>query len=195
MTQEQRIADTLVQKPSIIDFDIRPRYDYGIKAKVERFFRNIGLVATERTFEIKPITAGVLLKISSKLSEVELDDTVFNNDKEAFHVGLEAIKKYKDVIIYIAACAIWGKKTEPPKWLIRILDDNTTPRDLYKILGEVIKKMGVQDFLQLTASVAQINVLKPENPSTSGESSEESKNILKAQLAGKNFSGKEAGQT
>ena len=123
-----------------------------------RLLQRLKILPIEKIFIIKPIRLGTLLKIAKILETIEPESLeVLKNEKAdgIFGVGIKSIIENKDKIVLIVAHAIDRKKAKPPRSLIKFLDENLTPKELFKILTLVIRQMDVTDFLACMVSATQ----------------------------------------
>ena len=75
-------------------------------------------------------------------------------------LGAKNIVENKDKLIKMIAYGIVNSEKEPPKSLIRFLNENLTAKEGLKIMTLVIQQMDVSPFLASLASIKGMNLLR-----------------------------------
>ena len=159
-----------------------------------KWYHNSVWPKPSRTFTIKPLVLGTMLKIAVLLLEFieSVDDDSEARERNFFDIIVER----KDAMVHIVALAIVNRKKEPPKSLERFLDNNLTAKELLHVMALVMKQMNVTDFFRSTVLATGLNLLEKvekKNTQISGRKSEPSSNTSDSN--GAKSSGNEAIKT
>lgn len=157
-----------------IDSILEKGVDFTITVQNKNILNKLHLKPTERKFVIYPIKMGTLLKISKILLDLdtdELEGVMKREGKEVniLDLGAKNIIENKDKLIMMIAYGITNSEKEPPKSLIRFLNENLTAKEGLKILTLVVQQMNVSPFLASLASVKGMNLLQTKKEETPGE--------------------------
>lgn len=120
------------------------------------WLHRLGLIPKEKTFEIRPITAGNLIRISALLIDlgVEVDTQDFWGE------SLKAVTNNTEDLVKVCAYAIHNDKSEPPQKLIDFILYNASAETLSKILLIVVKQLNVKDFMSSIISIKGVSLMK-----------------------------------
>jgi len=157
-----------------IDSILEKGVDFTIKIQNKNVFHKLQLNPSERKFVIYPIKMGTLLKISEILLDLNTDELVGamkNEDKEInlLDLGAKNIIENKDKLIKMIAYGIVNSEKEPPKRLIRFLNENLTAKEGLKLMTVVVQQMDVNPFLASLVSIKGMNLLQTKKKETPGE--------------------------
>ena len=155
--------DKEVRKDAI-DSILEKGVDFTITVQNKNILNKLHLKPTERKFVIYPIKMGSLLKISKILLDLdteELEGVMKSEGKEVniLDLGAKNIIENKDKLIMMIAYGIVNSEKEPPKSLIRFLNENLTAKEGLKVMTLVIQQMDVSPFLASLVSLKGMNLL------------------------------------
>jgi hypothetical protein len=145
------VANTLLEKSVTIEVDIlNPGW-------FEKFLIKRGWKKPKRTFIIKPLCLGSLIKISKLILEI---DVSIIGEKNYQEVGYKLMKGYSHVLAEIVAIAIINAKTDPPKELTSFLLHNLSAKELLSISMLVLKQLDTSSFIASIISIRGVNILQ-----------------------------------
>ena len=138
--------------------------DFTITITHKNILHKLNLSPTERKFVIYPIKMGALLKISKILLDLDTEELVGvmkNEGKEVniLDLGAKNIVENKDKLIMMIAYGITNCEKEPPKSLIKFLNENLTTKEGLKLMTLVVQQMDVSPFLASLVSIKGMNLL------------------------------------
>ena len=151
-------------KQDAIDSILEKGVDFTITIQNKSILNKLHLAPTERKFVIYPIKMGALLKISKILLDLDTEELVgaMKNEGEKVNIldlGAKNIIENKDKLIKMIAYGIVNSEKEPPKRLIKFLNDNLTAKEGLKLMTLVIQQMDVSPFLASLVSLKGMNLL------------------------------------
>lgn len=152
----KNVADASTDKPVIITVDIFPQN------RLHRFLLENKLIKNKRTFELRCVKMGTLIKISRLL--LTIDITFFNKEK-LLESNFIAADKYAETLAECVALAIHNRKSEVPRSLVSFILTNFSTAELCHVLMLVIKQMDVSNFMTSIISIRGVNILA--NPTAS----------------------------
>ncbi|MCK9328056.1 MAG: hypothetical protein M0P69_21350 [Bacteroidales bacterium] len=126
-----------------------------------------------RTFVIRPLVLGTLVRISKTLSSMDvisLDGA--RSEAGIFSAAIDGMNRNMDGLVDVLAAAIHNRESNPPERLRRFLRENLTPKEATALLGIVLGQMGVSDFLGFMVSVNALAITGTKTPAISGSPSE-----------------------
>jgi hypothetical protein len=162
-------------RQNAIDSILEKGVDFTITIQNKNILHKLNLSPTERKFIIYPIKMGALLKISKILLDLdteELSGVMKNEGREVnlLDLGAKNIVENKDKLILMIAYGITNCEKEPPKSLIRFLNENLTAKEGLKLMTLVVQQMDVSPFLASLVSIKGMNLLQTkEKETTPGE--------------------------
>jgi len=157
-----------------IDSILEKGVDFTITVRNKNILNKLNLTPSERKFVIYPIKMGTLLKISQILLDLNTDELVGamkNEDKEInlLDLGAKNIIENKDKLIKMIAYGIVNREKEPPKSLIKFLNENLTAKEGLKLMTVIVQQMDVNPFLASLVSIKGMNLLQTKKETTPGE--------------------------
>ena len=157
-----------------IDSILEKGVDFTITIQNKNILNKLNLIPSKRKFIIYPIKMGTLLKISKILLDLDTDELVGvmkNEGKEInlLDLGAKNIIKNKDKMIEMIAYGIVNSEKEPPKSLIRFLNENLTAKEGLKLMTVIVQQMDVNPFLASLVSIKGMNLLQTKKKATPGE--------------------------
>jgi len=167
--------DTREVRQDAVDTILEKGIDFTITVQNTNILHKLKLLPTKRKFVIRPITMGTLLKISKILLGMdasELTNAMKGTDKgiNFLDLGAKNIVENKDKLIQMVAYGIVNQEKEPPKRLIKFLNENLTAKEALKLLTAIIQQMNINPFLASLISMKGINLLETKEAATHGES-------------------------
>jgi hypothetical protein len=147
----KQVSDVATQKPIEMDVDIQP---VNI---VHRYLQRWKVMPTKRTFTIRPITYGNLIRISNLL--LSIDMKVFDM-KNLLDSNYNAITKHAESVAKVVAIAIHNNRDEPPASVTRFVLFNFTSQEMMSTLNIVLQQMNVTGFMYSIISIRGLNVLE-----------------------------------
>ena len=162
-TQEVK-PDNLI-KQDAIDSILEKGVDFTITTTNRNILHKLHLAPIERKFVIYPIKMGASLKISKILLDLntgELAEAMENKGEKVniLDLGAKNIVENKDKLIMMIAYGITNCEKEPPKSLIKFLNDNLTTKEGLKLTTLVVQQMDVSPFLASLVSIKGMNLLQ-----------------------------------
>ena len=166
-------TDNQIRQDSI-DSILEKGVDFTITVQNKSIFNKLHLAPIKRTFVIYPIKMGSLLKISQILLDLDTEELLGvmkdeRKDVNILDLGAKNIVENKDKLIKMIAYGIVNSEKEPPKSLIKFLNENLTAKEGLKILTLVIQQMDVSPFLASLASLKGMNLLAKNKETIPGE--------------------------
>lgn len=143
-------ADTVVDKKTTITIDITP------SNKLHKFLQQKGWLPKQKTFEISGTKMGTLIRISKLLLAIDLSEFDSNNVLES---NYKAIEKHGRTLAECIALCIHNQKSEVPNSLIELLLNNLSTAELHGILGIILSKMDLKNFMSSIISIKGMNIL------------------------------------
>jgi len=164
---ENKPVDNKQVRQDAINTILQKGVDFTITIQSKNLLNKLHLKPLERKFVIYPIKMGTLLKISEILLDLntdELTDAMKNEGKEVniLDLGAKNIIENKDKLVKMIAYGITNSEKEPPKSLIKFLNDNLTAKEGLRLMTLVIQQMDVSPFLASLASIKGMNLLQKE---------------------------------
>lgn len=131
-------VDMITEKPVLIHIDILP------KNAVHKWLQARKMLPAQRTFTLKPLTLGTLLRISKVL--LKIDTGAFNQD--AFlDSSYKLMAQHSRRVAHILALAVTNSKALPDKSLIAFFLYNLKPDELLALLTMVLQAMRINSFM------------------------------------------------
>ncbi|MBA7566352.1 hypothetical protein ES695_06370 [Candidatus Atribacteria bacterium 1244-E10-H5-B2] len=157
-----------------IDSILEKGVDFTITIQNKNILHKLNLIPAERKFIIFPIRMGTLLKISKILLDLDTDELVGamkdeNKEINLLDLGAKNIIENKDKMIKMIAYGIVNSEKEPPKSLIRFLNENLTAKEGLKLMTLIVQQMDVNPFLASLVSIKGMNLLQNKKKATPGE--------------------------
>lgn len=155
MTEEkellQKVAETVLARSVSIDVDVVPVNWLHKQLQLKK------VLPVKKTFSLKPIYLGTLIRISELLLGVDFDrvkemtsmDAITHLAQKELHIMAECI-----------ALAIHNKKTKVPKRLVKFVLNNFTALEMYKVTLIVIKQIDTQNFISSIILLRGTNILE-----------------------------------
>lgn len=158
-------------KQDAINSILEKGVDFTITVQSKSILNKLHLAPTERKFVIYPINMGTMLKISEILLDLdtdELEGVMKSEGKEVnlLDLGAKNIVENKDKLIMMIAYGITNCEKEPPKSLIRFLNNNLTTKEGLRLMTLVVQQMDVSPFLASLVSIKGMNLLQTKNKET-----------------------------
>ena len=152
-------------KQDAIDSILEKGVDFTITVQNKSILNKLHLAPTERKFVIYPIKMGTLLKISKILLDLDTEEllgVMKNEGKEVniLDLGAKNIIENKDKLVQMIAYGIMNCEKEPPKSLIKFLNENLTAKEGLRLMTLVVQQMDVSPFLASLASIKGMNLLQ-----------------------------------
>jgi len=168
---EKMIKPDKEVKKDAIDSILEKGVDFTITVQNKNILNKLHLAPTDRKFVIYPIKMGTLLKISEILLDLdtdELEGVMKSKGKEVniLDLGAKNIIKNKNKLIMMIAYGITNSEREPPKSLIRFLNENLTTKEGLKLMTLVVQQMDVSPFLASLVSIRGMNLLQTKKKET-----------------------------
>ncbi|MCK4447171.1 MAG: hypothetical protein KAW56_08815 [Candidatus Marinimicrobia bacterium] len=162
-TPQKAKPDKLI-KQDAIDSILEKGVDFTITITHKNILHKFNLSPTERKFIIYPIKMGALLKISKILLDLDTEELIGVMKTEGKEVnildlGAKNIVENKDKLIMMIAYGITNCEKEPPKSLIKFLNENLTAKEGLKLMTLVVQQMDVSPFLASLVSIKGMNLL------------------------------------
>ena len=154
-----------------IDSILEKGVDFTITIQNKNILHKLNLIPAERKFIIFPIRMGTLLKISKILLDLDTDELVGamkdeNKEINLLDLGAKNIIENKDKMIKMIAYGIVNSEKEPPKSLIRFLNENLTAKEGLKLMTLIVQQMDVNPFLASLVSIKGMNLLRTKKEAT-----------------------------
>lgn len=150
------VADAVTDKPVRLTVDVFPQN------RLHKFLLERGLVKNKRTFELRCVKMGTLIKISRLLLAIDIS---FFNKEKLMESNFIAVDKYAEILAECVALAIHNRKSEVPRSLVLFILTNFSTAELCHVLMLVIKQMDVSNFMTSIISIRGVNILA--NPTAS----------------------------
>ena len=174
----QKVKTDKQIRQDAVDSILEKGVDFTITVQNKSIFNKLHLTPVKRKFIIYPIKMGSLLKISKILLDLDTEELLGvmkddgngkGKDVNILDLGAKNIVENKDKLIMMIAYGIVNSEKEPPKSLIRFLNDNLTAKEGLKVLTLVIQQMDVSPFLASLASIKGMNLLAKNKETIPGE--------------------------
>ena len=152
-------------KKETIDTIFEEGTEFYITIDNPNILHKLHLLPKKRKFVIYPMKLGSLLKISKELIDInaeELENIKEDDTTDLFDIGLKNIIENKNKMVKIVSYGIINKNREPPKRLLKFLDNNLSAKELLRIIILIVQKMDVSDFLACIVSMKRISLLGAE---------------------------------
>ncbi len=152
----KQTAETLTQEPIVVKFPVTTRRKWlpWIKHTVEK------------TFEVRPLTLGSIIRISKLL--LDISPELFSVNAGLVNVAHQVSSKHGRMLAEVTAIAFTNTEEPPSKGLIDQIEYNVTPVDLLRIFNVVLQQMDISNFMSSIISIRGINLLKEMNPTEQG---------------------------
>jgi hypothetical protein len=156
---------TLIDKPITIEIDI---VNPTLLDRIKFIFG----APRVRKFELRPIVAGNLIRISDLLLSVDVK--FFVNEGQILNENYTAMSKHAKTMARVLAIGLHGKESEPPESLVKFILANFSASEMRTVISYVIKQMNVAGFMNTIISAVGMSPMKdPGEIIASGEPSEE----------------------
>ncbi|HEV7333240.1 MAG TPA: hypothetical protein VGN63_19550 [Flavisolibacter sp.] len=165
MTENQTLehaADSLLHEGVTITVDVKP------VDKIESALQRIGWMPKKRSFTIKPLVLGSLVRISKLMLSIDKD--AINKDSiqdrfKLFNTNYELMEKHSRQIAEVIAVAVTNTKAAPSRETVEFFLYNLTPQDLMRVLTIVLQQIDVESFTASIISMRGLSVIET-NPQT-----------------------------
>ena len=147
----KQVSDVATQKPVELVVDVLPANI------IYRYLQRWKVLPAKRTFTIRPITYGNLIRISNLL--LSIDIKVFDM-KNLLESNYNAITQHGESVARVVAIAIHNSRDEPPASLTRFILFNFTSQEMLSTLNIVLQQMNVTSFMSSIISIRGLNVLE-----------------------------------
>jgi hypothetical protein len=108
---------------------------------------------------------GKLIQISKLVNTIQPD--LLQGKAGVMDAAHAAINAHGETVIMIAAIALSKQRNEPEKWLVRLIRDNVTAKELLVIFTAILQQLDVTAFMSSIISIRGVNLIKM-NPQTQG---------------------------
>lgn len=145
-----KVADTITSKPASFEIIFIPQnklHAWLIKKKI---------LPGKKTFEIKPIVLGNLLRISKLLLTIQGSK---GSDKSLLDQAYNLVRDHTETVVEIIAIAIQNNKYEPAAKLKRQIAENLTPKEVLHLVSAVLQQLDLTNFISSIISIRGLNVL------------------------------------
>lgn len=119
---------------------------FTVKTRKIKWAHRVGILPVERKFELRHITAGNLVRISSLMADVDID-----LERVSYKDGIANMAMHTPKIIRAIATAVYNGKDEPPASLINYL---TWHMDVAEMSAAILKVFKMLDVLGFTITIA-----------------------------------------
>jgi hypothetical protein len=149
-----KIPEVLEQKAIKIQFDVK-------RTGIYRLLQKIKLIEEKKTYEIKPLTLGSLMRISKEVEGIS--DELFNQkDDNLMAANIKAMGAHSEALARVIAIGLSGRKGEPSTRIVNDVLNNFTPSDMMKVLNIILKQMNVMGFMSSIISIKGMSLVNPE---------------------------------
>jgi len=153
------VGEVITEKSKSVTIKVKP------DNLIEKLLMKIGLMKTERVFEISPILVGNRYRVSSVANKIPED--LFDKGRISETKAWKAVQEYTDYFIYIVAVCIQNNKKEPSKALLKYLRW-VEDREFFDLLDKSLTLAGVELFMKSIILIKGQSVLNvPEKVATS----------------------------
>lgn len=167
---DAKAVDTITEKPVLIHVDIQPAN------RLHKWLQNRKIMPSQRTFILKPLTLGTLLRVSKVLLKI---DTHTFNSETFLDSSYKLMAQHSRRVAHILALAVTNSRAHPDKSLIRFFLYNLKPDELMALLTLVLQAMRINSFMNGLILARGLNLIaaqkkESESPETFGSLSEAS---------------------
>lgn len=148
-------SDTILQEPVTLTVDVRPT------GTIHRLLQKWSLQPAKRTFHVRPLTLGTLVRISKLLLAIDVKSV---DDLKALGANYQLMGGHGKAIAEIIALAVTNTKARPAKSLIDFFLHNLTPQELVAVLLIVVKQMDIQSFSLTIVLILGLQIQKETSP-------------------------------
>ncbi|MBC7948653.1 MAG: hypothetical protein H7Y42_12270 [Chitinophagaceae bacterium] len=145
------VPDAINQKSIKFEIDILTRNRF------HAFLQKRGWAPTKRSYEIRPIVLGNLLRISKLLLTIDPAEFSGGNFISTSHL---LIANHTDTLAKIVAIGVQNSRNEPSEELVSTIRDNLTSGELIGLLNGVMKQMDLNSFIGSIILIKGLNVLE-----------------------------------
>lgn len=161
----QQTADALLGNGITITVDVQAATWY------DRLLQQWKWRPAQRTFIIKPLVLGSLIRVSKLL--LSIDNSLLTKDLledrfGLFNANYALMQKHSGAMATIIAIAVTNTKAEPSEKLVNFFLYNLTPKELSQLFAVVVSQMDVVSFTSSIISVRGLNVLESKDASATG---------------------------
>jgi len=143
-------------KGKALDSILEEGVDFSVSVTNPGFLHRIGLLKTKRTFVIKPIRLGTLVRISKILLSI---DGEIETKESVLSASVKRMAAHAEQFAEIAALAVTNDEKPPSRRQIRFLLHNLSVRELLTLIQLVIRQMDVSNFLLCIVSVKGMSLM------------------------------------
>jgi len=154
-TREKPVNPTEVLKKAS-DAILEKGIDFTISVANPNILHRLKILPTEKTFIVKPLYYGTIIRMSKIIIQIEKLEKVENHVIE----GIEYISKYANMMIDIITIALTNSKLMPPIFLKRFIKNNLTATEVFELLNIVAVQMRTVEFLQSIILIKGMNQME-----------------------------------
>ncbi len=148
----EQVVDATIQRALTIEITILP------KNRLHAWLQRKRILPVKKTYEIRPIVLGNLLRISSLL--LSIDPKFLKGGNGLLDTGHQLASYHTDTLIQVLAIAIQNNRAEPSGSLMSLIKYNLSPREMHQLLGIVLEQMDLTNFITSIISIRGLNVLE-----------------------------------
>jgi hypothetical protein len=146
----EQASDAVIDKSMTIHVDVNPQ------SRLDAWLIKKGIKKKKRSFIIRPIYLGSLIRISRILLSIDLSTY---NAKD-LNSNYEMIDRNTGHVARVIAIAIQNNKHEPDVGLMRFILNNFSTADMMSVLTVVVKQMDLLSFMSTIVSIKGMNILE-----------------------------------
>lgn len=160
MTEEEenslhaRMAETILNTPQTITVDVKAQ------SVVHEFLMRLKLLKRQRKYKITGATYGTLLKCVPLLNGIKWESPPEKDEPGHLDHAYKMVQVNADNLKKVICHCIHNKRSDYPKKLERMIEDNFTSQDVHKVALSVITKLDVLSFSNTIGSIRSLSPLK-----------------------------------
>lgn len=133
-----------------------------------RWWHRLKLVPIARTYYVRPLSMGSLMRVSKLLLEIGYDIDAADPWNEGLKAAHQAHK-----MAFVCAIALSNGRENPSRKMVNWLLNNLTPKELLGVLGVVVRQMDMKSFISSIISVRGMSLLNQGSQIAPGDLLEE----------------------
>jgi len=119
---------------------------FEITVAHQNLLHKMHILKTKRTFVLKPLYYGTLIRMSKILMEIEKIQSKEGSDLLA--EGIDHIAKHADKMVDAIAIAVVNRERKPSWILKRFIKNNLTTTEIFELLNIVAHQMRIMEYLR-----------------------------------------------
>lgn len=167
MTEKKALEQTA---DALLGTGITITVDTPAQTLKEKALKLCGRWKEKRTFVVKPLVLGSLVRVSKLLLSIDnslLTRELIDRDNrfDLYNLNYQMMAQHAEAMARVIAIAVINEKKEPPESLVEFFLYRLTPKELLQVFTVVLNQIDVSGFTSSIISARGLSVLESQDAS------------------------------